>query len=96
LQSQTFTYGHLKFLFLIFAKSTISQGFFSANKVDGPDVTSEMTATTLVSAVRCERLHCHAEGSHIAIKFVSAPEATRGMSSRSQNEELKISVTECK
>jgi hypothetical protein len=52
----------------------------SANTVKGPDVASEMTATTLVSAVRCERLHCHVEGSHIAIKFVSGPEEKRRMS----------------
>jgi len=63
--------------------------------VDGPDVASEMTATTLVSDVCCERLHCHAEGSHIALNlFRLQKQHVRCQCHR--NEELKMAVTEYK
>jgi hypothetical protein len=63
--------------------------------VDGPDVVSEMTATTLVSDVCCERLHCRAEGSHIAINLFVLKQHV-GCRQCHSNEELKMAVTECK
>jgi hypothetical protein len=64
--------------------------------VDGPDVASEITATTLVSDVRCERLHCHAEGSHIAINLFQPLEQHVGCHQCHSNEELKMAATEGK
>ena len=64
--------------------------------VDDPDVVSEMTATTLVSDVRCEMLHCHAERSHIAINLFQPLKQHVGYCQRHSNEELKMAVTECK
>lgn len=64
--------------------------------VDGPDVASEMAATTLVSDVRCEKLHCRAEVSLIAINLFNPLRQHVGCRQCHKNEELKMAVTECK
>lgn len=49
-----------------------------------------------MSDVRCERLHCHAEGSHIAINLFQPLKQHVGCRQCHSNEELKMVVTECK
>jgi hypothetical protein len=61
---------------------------------NGPDVLSERIATSLVSDVLCERLHCHAEGSHITINLFQPLKQHVGCRQYHSNEEIKMAVTE--
>jgi len=71
-----FTNSHFHFLFTVESATsqvllqwprqmTVQQGKIKDYRVDGPQVTTEMTVTAPMFDMCCVRLHRHAEGSHL-------------------------------
>ena len=60
------------------------------------EVPSHIPVATLVSEMRCVRLHCHAAGSHLAIDRLLAPLRRHAGDRRVlSNEEVEVAVREC-